>query len=217
MIKHLLADYCRRTYFGNNLQPVSIGVYRPSVLSWSCIRRQWNYYKSFAGKKPDEIPDETVLLLSGGVVFHRLIQSLKEDGRPYWSATEVECSIEVEVAGGEKIKIVGHADAIRGRGLERTVYEFKHTRTMPSSPYFQHILQLNFYMGALGISRGVILYSYYTQDGGIGIKEFPRIYSDWHMEHLITRAQTLHTLLINNTPPRCSCRDRLCETETSFR
>jgi hypothetical protein len=44
------------------------------------------------------------------------------------------------------------------------------------------------------------------------VREFPRIYSDWHMEHLISRAQTLHTLLINNQAPRCSCRDKQCET-----
>jgi hypothetical protein len=211
MLKQLLADYCRKTYFGNNPQPVKIGVYRPSILSWSCIRRQWNYYKEFSGKNPEEIPDDLILLLSGGIVFHRLIQSLKENGKPYWSATEVECSIEVEVAGGEKIKIVGHADAIKGKGLERTVYEFKHVRSLPSNAYFQHILQLNFYMGAMGITRGVLLYVGYLSNGGLTVREFPRLYSDWHMEHLITRAQTLHTLLVNDQAPRCSCKDKKCE------
>jgi hypothetical protein len=191
---------------------VQIGVYRPSVLAWSCIRRQWNYYKEFSGKNPEEIPDDVVLLLSGGIVFHRLIQSLKDNGKPYWSETEAECSIEVKVAGNKKIKIIGHADAIIGKGVERTVYEFKHVRSLPYNAYFPHILQLNFYMGAMGISRGVLLYVGYLANGGLGIREFTRIYSDWHMEHLISRAQTLHTLLINNQPPRCSCRDKQCET-----
>jgi hypothetical protein len=181
-------------------------------LSWNCLRRQWNYYKFFHGKDPKDIPDDIVLLLAGGVVLHRLVQSLKtEEGKPYWSAVEVECSVEVEVLQGQKIKIVGHADAVRGKGLEKTVYEFKHVRSLPSRPLFPHILQLNFYLGALGVARGVLLYIGYLPNGGIDIREFNRIYSEWHMEHLINRAQTLHALLVNDQPPRCSCREKLCE------
>jgi hypothetical protein len=214
MIRRLLADYCRRTYFRDNPHPVEIGVYRPSILSWNCVRKQWNYYKEFSGKKSEEIPDDIILLLAGGIVFHRLIQSLREDGKPYWSATEVECSIEIDVANRQRIKIVGHADAIKGKGTERTIYEFKHVRAIPREPQFAHILQLNFYMGALNISKGVLLYVGYLPDGGLDLKEFPRTFSHWHLEHLIARAQTLHTLLIHNEPPRCSCSNRIHEFET---
>lgn len=207
-IQKLLADYCRKKYFGENNQPVQIGIYRPSVLAWSCTRKQFNYYRFFDGKKPEEIPDDIVLLLAGGVVFHRLIQSLRDgEGKNFWDKVEVECSLDIEVAG-EKIKIIGHADAIRGRGVDEEVWEFKHVRTIPPNPHFAHKLQLNFYLAALKRVKGVLLYAGYDLDGGLKLKEFPHFYSDWYLEHLIQRAQMLHTFLVMDTPPRCSCRDR---------
>jgi hypothetical protein len=214
MIKKLLVDYCRRSYFGNNNYPVQIGKYHASVLSWNCLRKQWNYYKEYSGKKPEEIPDDTILLLSGGIVFHRLIQSLKENEKLYWSEIEVKCSIEVKIKEGNIIKIVGCADAIREEGTKKIIYEFKHTRYIPQKPYFQHILQINFYMGALNIKNGVLLYVGYLPNGGLDIKEFPIEYSDWHMQQIINRAQILHTFLVNNIPPCCSCKDKKCEKET---
>jgi len=213
LLKQLLADYCRKKYFGKEAQPVQIGVYRPSVLSWSCVRKQYNYYSNFAGKSPEEIPDDIILLLSGGIVFHRLIQSLRQDGKKYWDAVEVACSIEVPTPEGSTLTILGHADAIHGTGIERKVYEFKHVRQIPTKPLFEHILQLNFYLGALQIPHGVLCYVGYLPGGGLDVKEFPHTFSHWHFEHLINRAITLHTLLIHKTPPRCSCKDRIHEVQ----
>lgn len=206
MLEKMLADYVRKNYFGQTKEPVKIGVYRPSVLSWSCIRKQWNYYKFFHKKKQEEIPDNVVLLLGGGIVFHLLLQQLKLEDKRFWDDVEVECHIGVNI-GNSRIKIVGHADAIKNR----IVYEFKHTRTLPNKPYFQHQLQLNFYLAALRSLRGVLVYTGYDASGGLSIKEFPIFYSDWHLEHLITRCQTLHTFLTTNQAPRCSCRDRIHE------
>ena len=204
MLRELLASYVKKKYFGNHHEPVRIGVYRPSVLSWSCIRKQFNYYQQLSGKTIEEIPDNIVLLLAGGIVFHRLLQSLRNpDDSKFWDKTEVECSLEVEMLG-EKIQIVGHADAIR----KDEVYEFKHTRSLPSKPQFPHILQLNFYLGALGKIKGRLVYTGYDAEGGLDIREFPWMFSEWHLEHLIARAQALHILLVNNQPPRCSCRDK---------
>lgn len=204
MLIKLLADYCRKKYFGSNNTPVQIGVYRPSVLSWSCLRQQWNYYKNFHNKSPQEIPDDVVLLLSGGIVFHRLIQQLTTpEGRRFWDKVEVECSVEIALPT-EKIIIVGHADAIK----DGKVYEFKHVRTIPHKPHFNHILQLNFYLKALNIIEGYLVYAGYNEFGGIIIREFPWTLSNWHFQHLVNRAETLHYLLISDKPPRCSCRDQ---------
>jgi len=203
MLTKLLADYCRRKYFGTNNQPIQIGVYRPSVLSWSCLRQQWNYYKELHDKTPEEIPDDVVLLLAGGIVFHRLIQQLTENGKRYWDKIEVECSIEVPLPTGT-IVIVGHADAIKNG----KVYEFKHVRTLPSKPKFNHLLQLNFYLKALNTVEGYLIYAGYNEFGGLAVREFPWYLSNWHFQHLVNRAETLHYLLISDQPPRCSCRDQ---------
>jgi len=204
MLQKLLADYVRRKYFGLNGNPIAVGVYRPSVLAWSCARRQFHYYKLFHQRNPEDIPDDIVLLLGGGVVFHRLVQSFKENGKRYWDRIEIECSLKATVAGSN-IVLTGHADAIKGD----TVYEFKHTRSIPwRKPKFDHQLQANFYMAAIEKVRGVVVYTGYNEEGGLSIREFPILFSDWHLEHLITRAQSLHTWLVHDTPPRCSCRDR---------
>lgn len=211
MLKKLLADELRRRYFGVNPNPVQIGVYRPSVLSWSCVRRQYNYYSEFAGKSPDEIPDEVVLLLGGGIVFHRMVQALEFQGQPFWDNVEVECKLEVALPSGN-ILIVGHADCIRNN----EVYELKYTQRVPSNPHFQHILQLNFYLGALQKQKGWLVYCGPSTEGGLQIREFPHIFSEWHLEHLISRAQTLDLLLRNQTPPRCSCSDKRHEVGAIF-
>jgi len=198
MLQEQLVQYLRSKYFGKHEVPVQIGVYRPSVLSWSCLRRQYNYYKQLHGKHQEEIPDNIVLLLGGGIVFHELIESL-----PIWDQTEIECSLRVNVAGGE-IVIVGHADAIRGD----TIYEFKHTRSLPREPYFQHKIQLNFYLSALNRLKGVLAYTGYDSQGGLSVREFSLRYSDWLLEHLINRAQALHLFLLTDEAPRCSCQDK---------
>jgi hypothetical protein len=167
------------------------------------MRRQWNYYVYFSEKSASEIPDDITLLLGGGVVFHRLIQSLKDNGKSYWDKVEVECEYKVKLTNDE-IVIIGHADALRGD----EVYEFKHTRTLPMKPHFQHRLQLNFYLGALNKMKGRLVYTGYNEEGGIGVREFPLLYSDWYMEHLVNKAEVLHALLKSGEPPRCSCRDR---------
>jgi len=213
MLKHLLANYCRRVYFGDEKTPIPPGVYHPSILCLSCARAQYNYYTNFSNKSVEEIPDEIVLLLAGGVFVHRLIQSLKVDKKSIWSGVEVPCSYELTAPDGSTITIRGRADAILGRGVERRVYEFKHVRSIPYKPQFNHLLQLNFYLGALGIAQGVLCYIGYSPYGGIDIKEFNFSFSTWHFEHLLNRAITLHTLITNKTPPRCSCRDKIHEIQ----
>lgn len=207
-IQTLLARYCRRAYFRQNPQPVRIGEYRPSVLCWSCVRRQWNYYKQFANRPPEEIPDNIVLLLAGGIVFHRLVQNIrKDDNTRYWDRVEVECQERIVLPNGDSFIIKGHADAIRNG----VVYEFKHTRSIPTSPKFEHRLQINFYLKALSMVEGKLCYVGYDPDGGLSVREFPVFYSDWHFNHLVTRAQTLHYLLLSDMPPRCSCRNNIHE------
>jgi len=212
-IQQILAMYCRQSYFKNDKEhKIRIGTYAPSILVGSCVRSQYNFYKSLQGKKPEEIPDEVILKLAGGVVFHRILQEFKPDGKKrYWDSVEIPCEHSFEVSQGKKkefILVRGRIDATKNG----TIYEFKHTYRIPQKPKFQHLLQLHFYLGAMQKAQGVLGYIGYDEYG-IVVKEFPVVFSTWHFEHILNRAETLHIFLQNSTPPRCTCRSQEHEME----
>lgn len=203
-VKQLLIEYYRKAYFGGEASPPTVGVYWPKVLTWSCLRQQFNFFALYQGQK--ELPNEVILRLGDGTDFHRLVQKIA--GRHFWNKVEIPCQTVVEIAGGEKILIRGRADCIKGD----TLYELKQTMHLPYKPRFDHVLQANFYLGSLRMMRGMISYRGYDQSGAMDVREFPIIFSDWHFTHLINRAETLHVLLKSGQPPRCSCRNRRHES-----
>jgi len=208
-IEHLLAGYIRQRLF-NNWEKPRVGVYRASVVSQTCLRSKWNFYKHF--ERHDDLTTDMILLLGGGIVFHRMLQSIKVDGKRYWDAVEIPCKIE-EDFGDEKVLLVGHADALKNG----VVYEFKHTRSTPRKAYFNHLLQLNFYLKALQKPEGRLVYVSYREDGGLTIKEFHLVYSESLYAFFINRAQELHIALKSSIPPRCSCKGRIHELTMEVR
>lgn len=180
-----------------------IGVYYPTTLVQNCVRGQWNFYKmSIEGRK---FPDGFVLKTSEGTVWHDMLEGLN-----VWDSTEGRASMRVPLEGGGYITIRGRYDAIRGD----TVYDFKRTERVPwgRKPRFPHLLQLNFYMECLGKPKGVIAYIGY--DGmEFRIKEYYHVLTDWMTQTLINKALTLHTHLVNDLPPNCTCRTKVHEVE----
>lgn len=185
-----------------------IGIYYPTTLVQNCVRAQWNFYKMTIQSRT--FPNGFILKTSEGTVWHEMIERLS-----VWDEVEKRVSMRIPVESGPAymgryITIRGRADAIRGD----TVYDFKRTERVPwgYKPKFPHIMQLNFYMECLGKPKGVIAYIGY--DGGeFKIKEFYHVLSDWHTEQLINRALNLHTFLVNDVKPVCTCRSRIHETE----
>lgn len=181
----------------------TIGVYYPTTLVQNCVRSQWNFYMMSIQSR--RFPDGFVLKTSEGQAWHDMIEAA-----PVWDEVEKRVSMRIPFEGGGSITIRGRADAIRGD----TVYDFKRTERVPWGwkPKFAHLMQLNFYMECLGKPKGVIAYIGY--DGGeFKIKEFYHVLSDWHTEQLINRALNLHTFLVNNVPPVCTCRSKVHEIE----
>jgi hypothetical protein len=180
-----------------------IGVYYPTTLVQGCVRSQWNFYKLSIHSR--RFPDGFILKTTEGNAWHDIIEQA-----PVWDEVEKSVSMRIPFEQGGYITIRGRADAIRGD----TIYDFKRTERVPwgYKPKFPHIMQLNFYMECLGKPKGVIAYIGY--DGAnFRIKEYYHVLSDWHTEQLINRALTLHTYLINDVPPVCTCRSKIHEIE----
>lgn len=174
-----------------------IGVYYPTILIQSCMRSQWNFYEMAIQQR--RFPDGFLLKTQEGNAWHTMLESLH-----VWDYTERSVSKRIKLENGGHITIRGRCDAVRGD----TVYDFKRVEWVPyRKPKFDHVLQLNFYMECLGKPNGVLAYIGYL-NGEFQIKEYYHVLSDWHTSHLVNRALMLHSALVHNDPPACSCRNQ---------
>jgi hypothetical protein len=203
-LQHELVEHLRKNRRTRKYQIPKIGVYHPTLLVQNCLRGQWNFF--MISIQEQRLPDAFILQTSEGTVWHDMIEKLK-----VWDAVEQKVSMTIPVEGeGGKIKIVGTYDALRGD----TIYDFKRTQRVPWGyrAKYPHRLQINFYMAALGKPKGVIAYIGY-EGAEFKIKEYYHVLTDWMTDQLINKALTLHTHLVHNVPPVCSCRSKRHEIE----
>lgn len=182
-----------------------IGKYHPSLLVQTCLRGQWNFYK--IAIQDQRLPDDFILKTSEGLVWHDMLEAL-----PIWDMTEqiVRMKVPLEGESRKHITIIGKYDAVRGD----TVYDFKRTERVPWGyrAKYPHRLQINFYMAALGKPKGVIAYIGY-EGRDFKIKEYYHVLTDWMTEQMMNKALTLHTHLVHDVPPVCTCRSKVHEIE----
>ena len=201
-LQEALVGYLRKKRLKSHRLP-TVGVYYPTTLVQPCTRGQYNFYKQTIEQR--KFPDSFVLKTSEGTVWHEMLEQIG-----VWDSVEGPCRMRVPLENGGYITIRGRYDAIRGD----TVYDFKRTERVPwgYKPKFAHLLQLNFYMECLGKPKGVIAYIGY-EGGNFRIKEYYHVLTDWMTQTLINKALTLHTHLVNDVPPVCTCRNRIHEVE----
>lgn len=199
-VKEEMLKYVAK-YFDRRYKIPKVGIYYPSVLSRSCLKDQFNYY--YLSNLIGKIPESYLLEKLEGVLMHELIQSFK-----VWDDIEVAVSKRIKITSKETIIIKGRADAIK----DNVVYEFKRTAYIPGKPRFKDLVQLNFYMEALGFARGVLVYIGRRNDR-MDIIEYPWTLSDWHSNFIVNKAIELHTVLIHEEVPHCSCRNKRHDIE----
>ena len=209
------------------VEPSSLtkGIYWPSVLAYNCPAARWLYYHNYGNGK-HQMSDELLLKLEGGNAMHRRLARttyVDESGKRkrYFKRSNIElaCEVDISILGGEFITIKGRADAIReicnvnGKLAYEVIYEFKHNRTLPRSPYPDDKMQLNFYLNALNRPFGVLAYTSYvglkgSSQTGIDIVEFTLRKNEKSYLLFLQRAKELHRQLIDNDPPFCICKTR---------
>lgn len=198
-----LVEYLKKKHLHRKYRLPQIGIYYPTTLVQNCTRSQWNFYMMSIQQR--KFPDDFVLKISEGQVWHDMLEGIH-----IWDSVEGSARMRVRLEGGGYITIRGRYDAVRSD----TVYDFKRTERVPwgYKAKFAHLLQLNFYMACLGKPKGVVAYIGY-ENGVFHIKEYYHVLTDWMTQTLINKALTLHTHLVNNVAPNCTCRTRIHEIE----
>lgn len=166
-----------------------IGYYYPSMIG-VCLRRQ--HYVYTVGEVPD---DETLAVFATGKGVHDMVaDALDHSGTIVVEAKEVKVSLPVGEAS-----LSGRIDLLVAllRG-EKVAIEVKSTSRIPEEPYEHQLLQLQTYLHATGLAKGVILY----WDKRSGAKKGFVVEKDEEsLRRIGERVGKLHTSLMSNTPP----------------
>ena len=168
------------------LHPQKIGVYHPSEIGY-CLRKQYySYVLGGAG-----FSDETLTVFAVGDAVHRMVADFLEI-----SAENRE--VEIRLPVGEGAELHGRADIIIAKNGEERIIEVKSTSHDYTAPKPEHELQLQVYLHALGIERGILLYIGKTS-GKITAFDIRR--DPQKLEEIKERVLALHRAIISRRPP----------------
>ncbi len=164
-----------------------VGVYYPSSIG-DCLRKQ--YYEFFEEKEPRE--EELTIFLTGKGVHEILAKVLNETVKV--EATEMETSLsfgEAMLHGKVDILLIDFEG-------EKLVVELKTVSKIPKESLEKHVLQLQTYLHALNVEKGVLLY----WDKRRGKKKAFGIIKDAkYYEILKERTMILHEHILNKKEP----------------
>jgi len=185
--KHLLTEY----------KPKQIGRYYPSEIG-SCIRKVW-----FSYKKPKQISAELLRIFEAGNMLHEFISEvIASEKNPEVELLQHEMPIEIK----EKNFIIsGRIDnlvLVRIRG-EKVLVEVKSTKILPQSPQQKYVMQLQLYMYATQIHKGMILY---IQKDNLQTKWFDIDYDEKEVQKIIEKFKLLDSCLKQNIIPEAEAK-----------
>lgn len=166
------------------------GIYYPSAIG-SCLRKQ--YYIYTVERRPSS--EKLAVFATGKGVHKAVAEALSASGIVKVESEEVETKLivskEVQLRGRMDILIV----EVNG---EKVVVEVKSTSKLPENPYENHFLQLQTYLHAAKLKKGVLLY----WDKRTGkIKAFEVMRDEKYLGRVAERAVILHEYLKKRIPP----------------
>ncbi len=180
-------------------KPKEIGRYYPSEIG-SCIRKTW-----FSYKKPREVKAELLRIFEAGNLLHEFIaEVIDSEKNPEVELLQQEMPVRVEE---KDFVISGRIDnlvLVRING-EEVLVEVKSTKYLYDEPREQHRMQLEFYMYATKIHKGILLY---IQKDNLKTKWFDIEYDEKNAERIIERFRALDESLK---------RDRIPEAEAKLK
>ena len=181
-----------------------LGVYYPSYLGY-CLRKQ--YYIYTVGEKPSS--EKLAIFATGRGVHKAVEEAINESGLV--KVEEVEKKIELQV--NNEVIISGRVDLLLASvNGEKIIVEVKSTSRLPEEPLEHHVLQLQAYLHAENVEKGVILY-WDKRRGSIRAFMIPR--EEAKLREIKERAVVLHNYLASGRePPReAVIENRLWECE----
>ncbi|MBI2183321.1 MAG: PD-(D/E)XK nuclease family protein [Thaumarchaeota archaeon] len=172
-----------------DLHQPKTGSYYPSMIG-ACLRKQ--YYAYSIGEVPDD--GALAIFATGRGVHDAVADALDNSGVLKVEAREVEVSLPF----GEAV-LHGRIDLVVAslRG-EKIAIEVKSTSRIPEEPFEHQVLQLQTYLHATGLGKGVLLY----WDKRHGAKKGFVIEKErLSLEKLEHRVGALHKSLVSKEPP----------------
>lgn len=186
-------------YLYREMRQKTVGRYYPSEVG-QCIRKSWF---SFKMPKPVE-PHVTKIFEAGNLLHGFIVDVLKSDKTPEVTLIESESSLKMKI---DDFEISGRIDDVirLEHNGERILVEVKSTKSIDflREPSEQYLMQLQFYMHATGIHKGVILY---VEKNTLKSKSFFVDYDKKLADTIVDRFRALHSSLKNDSIPNAEAK-----------
>jgi len=175
-------------------KPKGIGRYYPSEVG-KCLRKIWYSYKY-----PKEVEPQLLKVFELGNIIHDFVaEVIKSQKTPSVELLREEFPVKMEI---EDFTISGRVDdlmLLKSSG-EQCLVEVKSTRNVDfvTKPQSQHESQIQFYMHASGIKKGILLY---VDKRDLKTKTFEVKYCEEKSENIINRFKKIHETLKKDELP----------------
>lgn len=178
-------------------KPKQIGRYYPSEIG-SCIRKTW-----FSYKQPKKAKAELIRIFESGNMLHEFIADVIESEKnPEVELLRKEMPIRLEE---KEFIISGRADNLVLIKIksEQVLVEVKSTKFLPEKFNEQHEMQLQLYMHAINVHKGMILY---IQKDNLQTKEFDVKLDMNKVNKILEKFKKLHEALKENKMPEAEAK-----------
>jgi len=175
-------------------KPKQIGRYYPSEIG-KCLRKTWYSYKY-----PKEVEPDLLKIFEVGNIMHGfVVEVLRSEKNKDVQLLSYEFPFKIEI---EDFIISGRVDdllLVKTSG-KSVLVEVKSTKNLDfvTKPNKEHEMQLQFYMHAIGVHDGVILY---VDKNNLQSKLFEISFKENEGEEIVQRFKELHAHLKNNELP----------------
>jgi len=174
-------------------KPKSIGRYYPSEIG-NCIRKVWYTYKY-----PTEIEPELRRVFELGNILHNFIVDVLKSGKTQ-GVELIESEIPFKVPYNDFV-ISGRVDDLMllKSGEKKILVEVKSCKSVKRmTPMPHHKIQLQFYMYAMQVHDGVLLY---VDKSTLDTKSFEVQFSQKQAKRILNKFRALHKHLTNSSLP----------------
>jgi len=188
----LIDKYLEREY-----KPKSIGRYYPSEIG-GCLRKTW-----FSYKFPKKADTSLIRIFEAGNMLHEFVTSvLKSEKNDNVELIKSEMPIKIET---KDFIISGRIDnlVLIKINNKEVLVEVKSTKFLPKEAKPEHEIQLQLYMRATGIDKGILLY---IQKDNLQTAQFPVKHDKLISEKIIKRFEVLHKALVSGEMPEAEAR-----------
>jgi len=182
-------------YLHRNASQKKIGRYYPSEIG-SCMRKVWYSYKH-----PKELgANVRKVFHMGNLVHDFVVEVLKSSKNPEVELLQTEMPIVIDK---KKYILSGRVDNILlvKKSDEKVLVEVKSTKMldMVKEPHTSHIMQLQLYLHATEIKKGLLLY---VEKSTLESREFVVEYDDDVLQDVMSRFDLLHDHITKDEIPK---------------